>query len=141
MIVFEFSSAVTGGLFRVSAGLKPAIGGTVLGVLLRYVGALSSTLFIHVIVSSIFSSNNMGIQYRDSFRKICKGGGGKHVRRHFGGGGGARVQWAVFNFKGLQFPRGGHKVFKGGANAPPPPPPPPNETLQYSTCSYVEGGG
>ena len=50
---------------------------------------------------------------RDSFRKISKGGQ-KHVRRQFGGGG--RVQWAIFNFEGLQFPRGGggHKVFKGG---------------------------
>ena len=28
--------AVTGGLFRVSAGLKPTIGGMVLGTLIRY---------------------------------------------------------------------------------------------------------
>ena len=37
-LVLLFPSAVTGGLFRVSAGLKPAVGGTVLGVLLRWGG-------------------------------------------------------------------------------------------------------
>ena len=32
----DFPAAMTGGLFRVRAGIKPAIGGTVLGTLLRY---------------------------------------------------------------------------------------------------------
>ena len=38
--------------------------------------------------------------------------------------GGARVQWAVFNFEGLQFSRGGggRKVFKGERMPPPAPP-------------------
>ena len=62
---------------------------------------------------------------RDSFRKISKGG--KSTSEDIlGGGGGARVQWAVFNFEGLQFPRRGTKFSRGGGGDAAPPL---NETL------------
>ena len=65
--------------------------------------------------------NNLQSYNRDSFRKISKGGQSEDI---WGGGGGGRVQWAVFNFEGLQFPKGGTK-FSRGDECPPPPPPPP----------------
>ena len=58
---------------------------------------------------------------RDSFRKISKGG--KSTSEDILGGGGARVQWAVFNFEGLQFPREGIKFSRGGGGGECPPPP------------------
>ena len=41
------------------------------------------------------------ILIRDSFRKIYKGGGGGKSTSEDILGGGARVQWAIFNFEGL----------------------------------------
>ena len=53
--------------------------------------------------------------------------GGKSTSEDiWGGGGGGGIQWAIFNFEGLQFLRGGGG---GGTGRIPPPPPPLNETL------------